>query len=203
MQKKRPAESLRHRQSMPYTTSEMLSIMQYVEREIGDDTLVQSMHFSPTALTVVRRVMLSGGMIVTDTTLAQAGVDEGLTAQLGLEVNCFIDDPQVVMLAEQRRITRAEVAVDYALSLPGPKLMVIGSAPMALDKLLKRRQAGPLNDVVVLATPTGFASVIQLKERIWEIDIPSIVVRGRKGGTSSAVTILNGLMNEIVKQKNG
>lgn len=202
MQKKRPADNLRHKQSMPYTTSEMLSIMQYVEREMGDSTLVQSMHFSPTALTVVRRVMMSGGMIVTDTTLAQAGVDEGMAAQLGLAVNCYIDDPQVVMLAAQRRITRAEVAVDYALSLPGPKLFVVGSAPMALDKLLKRRQAGAINDLVVLATPTGFASVIQLKERIWEIDLPSIVVRGRKGGTAAAVAILNGLMSEIIKQKN-
>ena len=37
--------------------------------------------------------------------------------------------PLVVGLAAQRRITRAEVAMDQALSLKGPKLLVVGSAP--------------------------------------------------------------------------
>ncbi len=188
--------------AMPYVTSEMTSIMQYVEREIDDPVLVQSLHFSPTALTLVRRVMMSGGSIITDTTLALGDVDAEMARKLGVQLYCFIDDPRIVAIAEQKRITRAEIALDYALTLSGMKLLVVGSAPMALSRLLQRRQLEPLNDVVVLATPTGFASVVQLKERVWESDLASIVIRGKKGGAAASVAVLNALMAESIKEQN-
>lgn len=100
--------------------------------------------------------------------------------QNGARVMCFIDEPYVVSLAEARRATRAEVAVDHALALPGPKLMVVGSAPTALHRLVQRRQSAPMTDVCVLTALSGFASAIQLKERLWESDLASIVVRGQK-----------------------
>ncbi len=94
------------------------------------------------------------------------------------------------------------MALDFALSQPGAKLIVGGSAPTALDRLLRRSQADALSDLVVLAAPTGFASVVQLKERIWESDLPAIVVRGKRGGTSAAVSIVNALMAEFIRQLN-
>lgn len=187
---------------MPYVTSEMTAIMQHVERALGDEGVVESIHFSPTALTMIRHVMMTGGSIITDTTLALADVDRTLADKLGVKVDCFIDDPHVVMLAEQKHTTRAEVALDYALSLPGLKLIAVGSAPTALNRLLQRFQAGHMTDVVVVAAPTGFASVVQLKERVWDSQMPAIVVRGKKGGASMTVAILNALMAESIREQN-
>lgn len=200
MHRKTQPETSRKRSAMPYATSDMLAVMDRVRQDMEDETLVQSMHFSSTAMTIIRRVMMSGGTIVTDTELTRSGLDDQLLNRLGIKAECFIDDPQVVAFAEQKCITRAEVAADYAMSLQGPKLIAVGSAPMALNKIIKRRQSGPLQDVAVVAAPTGFASVVQLKERIWEMDVPSIVVRGRKGGAAATVAILNALMAEAAKQ---
>ncbi len=187
--------------AMPYVTSEMAAVMQRVEQETGDQVLVQSLHFSPTALALVRRVMMSGGSVVVDTTLALNDIDQAMSDKLGLNLHCFIDDPHVVATAAQRRITRAEIAMDYALSLQGVKLLLIGSAPMALARLLKLKQQEPMCDVVVLAMPTGFASVVQLKERLWESGLPCIVVRGKKGGTQAAAALLNALMSESIREQ--
>ncbi len=187
---------------MPYVTSEMNAIMQNVGQILGDESVVESIHFSSTALTMIRHVMMSGGIIVTDTTLALADIDGNMAERLGITTECFIDEPQVVVTAEQKRKTRAEVALDYALNLPGLKMIAVGSAPMALSQLLKRAQADALGDVVVLAAPTGFASVVQLKERIWESDLASIVVRGKKGGASVVASVINALMMEAIKQQN-
>ncbi len=187
---------------MPYVTSEMAAIIEHVKTETGDETLAQSIHFSPTALTLVRRVMMTGGQIVADTALALSDIDKQSARKLGVSLVSYIDDPQVLALAEQRRTTRAEVALDFALSQPGTKLIVVGSAPTALDRLLRRHQADALSDLVVLAAPTGFASVVQLKERIWESDLPAIVLRGKRGGTSAAVSIVNALMIEAIRQLN-
>lgn len=195
-------ENSKRKSAMPYVTSEMAAVMQRVQMETGDEDTAHSLHFSPTCLTMVRHVMMSHGTIITDTTLAMADLDQKMIEKLGIQVKCFIDDRQIMNLAAQRRTTRAEVAVDHAISLDGPKLIAVGSAPMALNRLLQRRAKEPLDDVVVLAAPTGFASVVQLKERIWESDLASIVVRGKRGGAAVACAVLNALMAESIRQQN-
>lgn len=195
-------EAVRRKAAMPYITSEMSAIIQWIEQQLGDENAARSLHFSPTALTMVRHVMMTHGTIITDTTLVMDDLDRQMAQKLGITVKCFIDDPQIIALAEQRRSTRAEVALDYALSLDGSKLIAIGSAPMALNRLLKRYMAEPMNDVIVLAAPTGFASVLQLKERLWDSDLPSIVVRGKRGGASLTSVILNALMAESIREQN-
>lgn len=182
---------------VPYMNQDMMEIIESVERETGDHMLSQSIYFGPTALTFVKRLVEMGGSIITDTTLVAADIDERLIGQGSAKVLCFIDDPQVLRLAEQRRTTRAEVAVDYGLSVSGLKLMVVGSAPAAINRMIIRRQREPMSDVCVLAAPTGFASVVQLKERLMDSDLTSIIVRGKKGGIPLTAMILNTILREI------
>ncbi|HIS85038.1 MAG TPA: precorrin-8X methylmutase [Candidatus Faecivicinus avistercoris] len=178
---------------------EMSAILSEIEKETSDHALAQSIYFGPTALTHIKRLIEMGGSIITDTTLVANDIDESLLGRNGAKVLCFIDDPQVVSLAEQRRVTRAEVAVDYGLAVPGPKLMVVGSAPAAINRMITRRQHEPMSDVCVLAASTGFASVVQLKERLMDSDLTSIVVRGKKGGIPVTVSIMNAILREISK----
>ena len=56
-----------------------------------------------------------------------------------------------------------------------------------------------MSDVCVLAASTGFASVVQLKERLMDSDLMSIVVRGKKGGIPATVSIMNAILREIAK----
>ena len=187
---------------MPYMTQEMASILSEIEKETNDPAIAQSAYFSPTALTHIKRLIEMGGTIVTDTTLVANGIDLSLMGNKGAKIACFIDDPQVITFAEQRRITRAEIAVDYGLAVPGPKLMVVGSAPAAINRMISRRQREPMSDVCVLAACTGFASVVQLKERLIDSDLTSIVVRGKKGGIPMTISIINCILREIAKNSN-
>ena len=54
-----------------------------------------------------------------------------------------------------------------------------------------------MSDVCVLAAPNGFASVIQIKERVLDSDMASIVVRGKKGGIQVTTVLLNAILREI------
>ena len=189
----------RHPASAPYINKGVSNIIQAVEEETGDHLLAQSIYFGPTALTHIKRLIETGGTIITDTTLVAGDIDASLLGSNGAQILCFIDDPQVVQLAEQRRVTRAEVAADIGLTVQGPKLMVIGSAPAALNRMIHRRQHEPMSDVCVLAAPTGFASVIQLKERLLDSDLNSIIVRGKKGGIPATICLMNAILREIAK----
>ena len=201
MIRKTQGESGRHNVSMPYMTQELAAILAEIERETNDSSLTQSLYFSPTALTHIKRLLDMGGTIIADTMLVANGVDQSLLGNKGAKVACFIDEPQIIALAEQRRITRAEIAVDYGLALNGPKLMVVGSAPAAINRMIYRRQHEPMSDVCVLAGSTGFASAVQLKERLMDSDLTSIVVRGKKGGVPTTLAILNTILREINKNK--
>ena len=180
-------------------TQNMAAVIQAMEAETNDHALSQSIYFGPTALTHVRRLIESGGTIITDTTLIANDIDERLMGDKGARIMCFIDDPQVVTLAEQRHVTRAEVAVDFGLAVPGTKLMVVGSAPAAINRILLRRQSEPMSDVCVLAAPTGFASVVQMKERLVDSDLTAIVIRGKKGGVPATVALLNAILRNIAQ----
>lgn len=202
MYRKDAGENSRHRASMPYLNPGMSNILKNVEEATNDHALAQSIYFGPTALTHIKRLIEMGGVIITDTVLVANDVDASLLGSNGAQVMCFIDDPQVVALAEQRHVTRAEVAVDYGLAVPGIKLMVVGSAPAAINRMIQRRQREPMSDVCVLAAPTGFASVVQLKERLMDSDLASIIIRGKKGGVPATSTLLNAILREIAQENN-
>ena len=200
MYRKDAGENSRHRMGLPYVNPGMANILKDVEQETKDRSLAQSIYFGPTALTHIKRLLEMGGSIITDTTLVANDIDTSLLGDSAAKVMCFIDEPQVVSLAEQRHVTRAEVAVDYGLSLPGMKLLVVGSAPAAINRVIQRRQREPMSDVCVLAAPTGFASVVQLKERLMDSDLSTIIVRGKKGGIAVTTTILNAILREIARE---
>ena len=50
-------EGNRHGAGMPYLTQEMASILAEIERETNDSSLSQSIYFSPTALTHIKRLI--------------------------------------------------------------------------------------------------------------------------------------------------
>ena len=154
----------RHRVANPYVSQGVSNILKALESELKDPALAQSIYFGPTALTHIKRILETGGSIITDTTLVANDIDARLLGESGAQILCFIDDPQVVSLAEQRHV--------------------------------------PMSDVCVLAAPTGFASVIQLKERLMDSDLNAIVVRGKKGGVSTTAALLNAILREISENPN-
>lgn len=178
-----------------YPTEEVLNIVAKVEAETGDSGIRQSLHFSTGVISRIERQLSLGCTIVADSKLVYSGIDREKCAALPVRVECFLDDPMVVNFANQKHTTRAEIAVEQAMSLSGPKLIVVGSAPMALNRLLQMHAQSPLREVCIIAAANGFANIVELKERIWESGLPCIVVRGRKGGAPAAIAITNALID--------
>ena len=199
MYKRQHGQNGKYQIGNEYVSQGVENILQALSAATNDPALSKSVYFGPTALTHIKRLIEMGGSIITDTLLVANDIDDSLLGKNGARIICFIDDPQVVLLAEQRHVTRAEVAVDCGLAIPGPKLMVVGSAPAAINRMLTRRQHEPMSDVCVLAAPTGFASVVQMKERLLDSDLNAIVVRGKKGGVGVTVSLVNAILREIAE----
>lgn len=157
------------------------------------DTLAFSQHAVEKGLAALR----NGAGIVTDTNMAKAGINQRLLGQLGGQVHCFMADADVAEEAKANGTTRAHVSMDKAAKLTGPLIFAIGNAPTALFRLCELLEQGLVRPELVIGVPVGFVNVVEAKERLLGCPVPSIVARGRKGGSNIAAAICNALLYQI------
>ena len=104
----------------------------------ADFELLDLVRFSDGAVRAGIRAIEAGATIVTDTEMARCAIPLRRLAPFGCAVRCFMNDPEVAAAAKAAGSTRAALAVDFALDLPGPLIFAIGNAPTALLRLLSR-----------------------------------------------------------------
>ena len=165
----------------------------------ADFEYADSLYFTDGVEKIVRKAMTEGAYIVTDTTMAQSGINKKIIHEYGGDVLCFIGDEDVAKEAKERGVTRSLVSMERAAKLDKPVIFAIGNAPTALLSIEALVKSGKLNPVAVIAVPVGFVNVVESKERIIDLNIPAIVARGRKGGSNIAACIINALQYGIKK----
>ena len=163
----------------------------------ADFEYFDTMAFSPDVLLQAEDAIKRGAHIVTDTTMAMAGINKRELAKYGGEVHCFIADADVATTAKDRGTTRSAAAVRKAVRYSEetgiPLLFAVGNAPTALLALEEEIGRG-FKPEAVIAVPVGFVNVVLAKERIMAAGVPYICSRGRKGGSNVAAAICNAIL---------
>lgn len=133
--------------------------------------------------------------IITDVTMAASGIRKGALQRLGIEVKCYLNDPATSELAQSEGITRTQAGVRLAAHEHPDALYVFGNAPTALMELctlIRHKKACPCG---IVAAPVGFVHVCESKHMVKPfVDIPKIIVEGRKGGSNLAATLVNSIL---------
>lgn len=163
----------------------------------ADFEYAKSLYFSEGVIDKVRDAIKEGAYIVTDTRMAQAGINKKLIEGFGGKVLCFIGDEDVAKEAKERGVTRALVSMERAAKLDRPVIFAIGNAPTALLSIEKLYKEGRLDPVAVIGVPVGFVNVVESKERIIDSGVPCIVAKERKGGSNIAAAIVNAIQYQL------
>lgn len=163
----------------------------------ADFEYADSMYFTDGVIEKIQEAIKKGAYIVTDTTMARAGINKKRIEKYGGEVLCFIGDSDVAAEAKLRGVTRSLVSMEKASRLDRPVIFAIGNAPTALISIYDLIKAGKLDPVAVVGVPVGFVNVVESKELIIESGAPCIVARGRKGGSNIAAAIINAIQYKI------
>ena len=156
--------------------------------------------FSPGVVEHAHRLLQSGACIVTDTQMEMSGINRSALSKLGAEVYNFISDEDVAAEAKERGETRSAVAMEKAARLNRPTIFAIGNAPTALIRLYELMENDGFMPGMIIAVPVGFVNVVQAKELILSANVPSIVAKGRKGGSNVAAAIVNALMYQLTRE---
>lgn len=165
----------------------------------ADFEYADSMYFSDGVIEKLQDAIKNGAYIVTDTTMARAGINKKRIEKYGGEVLCFIGDLDVAAEAKERGVTRSLVSMEKASRLDRPVIFAIGNAPTALMSICDLVKAGKLSPVAVVGVPVGFVNVVESKEMMIDSGVPCIVARGRKGGSNIAAAIINAIQYKIVE----
>lgn len=161
----------------------------------ADFEYAKNLAFSEGAVEKAMQALRNGASIVTDTQMGKAGINKKKLAEYNGEVFCFMSDQDVALMARQNGTTRAAASMEKAAALDRQLIFAVGNAPTALVRLYELIQEGKIRPQLIIAVPVGFVNVIQSKELILNLrDVPSIVARGRKGGSNIAACICNALL---------
>jgi precorrin-8X/cobalt-precorrin-8 methylmutase len=168
----------------------------YPEKEVVKRIVHATADFSFTRRTVFHRgpiksgveAIKSGKEIFTDVNMVKAGI----TGYEG-RVKCFIDNDDVKSFAKTSGRTRAASAFHLFREDLHNAVIAIGNAPTALFEVCSLVEDG-LMPALVVAAPVGFVGAKESKEKILHYDVPAIVVKGRRGGSSIAAAIVNSLI---------
>ena len=133
--------------------------------------------------------------IVTDVTMAASGIRKGALQRLGVEVKCYLADERVAAMAADKGITRTQAGIRLAVEEHPDALFVFGNAPTALMELCDLVRKGKAAPSGIIAAPVGFVHVQESKHMVKPfIEIPKLIVEGRKGGSNLAATLVNAIL---------
>jgi len=161
--------------------------------EIADDIV-----FTPGFSAAASAALRAGAPIFCDAQMVAHGITR---ARLPADnaVICTLSDPRVPDLAVARRTTRTAAAVELWRAQLAGSLVVIGNAPTALFRLLEiLQEPGVTPPAAIIGIPVGFVGAAESKEALVESRLaPSVIVRGRRGGSAMAAAALNAVASEI------
>ena len=185
----------------PYKGDQWLVVRRMIHTS-ADFELLSLVQFHPHAIEEGTKALLEGCLIVTDTKMAQMGITSRLIGQLGCRVTCYMDQPDIKEKALQEKTTRASAAVDYALSMLSGCIYVVGNAPTALMRLLKWIEEGKCKPALIVGMPVGFVNAAESKELLLrQKSVPYITIKGRKGGSALAASIVNQLAKLALEKR--
>jgi precorrin-8X/cobalt-precorrin-8 methylmutase len=110
------------------------------------------------------------------------------------EVICTLDAPSVPALAARLGTTRTAAAMELWRDRLGGAVVAIGNAPTAVFRLLELLDEGVPPPSCIIGMPVGFVGAAESKEAlISDARVPSLCVRGRRGGSAMTAATINAL----------
>ena len=163
----------------------------------ADFDMENILYTDPGAVEALYNKVRTGALktIVTDVTMVTSGIRKGALQRLGVEAKCYLSDPRVAQMAEEKGITRTQAGIRLAVEEHPDALFAFGNAPTALMELCELIRKGKAHPAGIIAAPVGFVHVRESKHMVKPFrEIPKIIVEGRKGGSNLAATLCNAIL---------
>lgn len=161
----------------------------------GDPDIIDAVRIHPEATRSGIRSLRSGCNIITDVNMLKAGINMKKVGEYGGDIICKIADSDTEQAAKEWGITRSAASMRLLGKQLDNAVLAIGNAPTALFEVLDLYERGIAKPAMIIGTPVGFVGAAESKELLLAMgEIPSITIRGTRGGSTIAVSAVNALL---------
>lgn len=167
----------------------------------GDVEYAQLVRTSEGAVQKGIEALERGAHIFCDVEMVRTGVNKNALALKNSEIHCLIRDEKVADLAKELGVTRSIAAMrTFGKQLEG-NIVAIGNAPTALYEVLRLALEEGIKPALIIGIPVGFVGAAESKDYLMEVSpVPYITVKGNKGGSPIAASVINALLYTGVKR---
>ena len=166
-------------------------VLERLVHSSGDPAIAPLLRFSPGACQAGLRALAAGAVILTDTAMAAAAVAPMAARTFANPVH------SVLAWAPQQAPpggTRTAAGMALALQAHPGAVVLIGSAPTALEVLLELVAAGSPAPALLIGMPVGFVGVAESKRRLARSGLTQIRLEGSRGGAGLVAAAVNALL---------
>ena len=170
-----------------------LPVVKRVIHTTADFEFKDILKFTPGAVEAGVRAIREGRNIITDVRMVEAGIMKYRLDPFGAKALCFSSDKSVTEAASAQGMTKTAASMRKAAEVMEGGIVAIGNAPTALSELLRLIASGGPKPALIIGVPVGFVGAVEAKEELEKSGLTSIYTKGRKGGSTIAVAIVNAL----------
>ena len=170
-------------------------VLERLVHSSGDLSIGSLLEISDGACERGVNALQQGAPILTDTAMAAAAVAPMARRTLGSAVHTVLEwAPEQAPQGSTRTAAGMEQAWRALAVASPPPLVLIGSAPTALEVLLQQVAAGAPAPSLVIGMPVGFVGVAESKRNLRESGLSQIRLEGSRGGAGLAAATVNALL---------
>ncbi|WP_304617811.1 precorrin-8X methylmutase [Paracoccus sp. (in: a-proteobacteria)] len=150
--------------------------------------------FTPGMAAAARAALADGAPILCDARMVSEGITRPRLPACNAVI-CTLHDPEVPDMARAMGNTRSAAALELWRPHLAGAVVAIGNAPTALFHLLNMLEdpACP-RPAAIIGCPVGFVGAAESKDALMAAPpAPSLIVRGRLGGSAITVAAINAL----------
>lgn len=163
----------------------------------GLTALARDIIFSSHMAKIARAAIENGAPIICDAQMVAHGITKSrLPAQN--PIICTIHDPATIQIAHDLQTTRSAAAVHLWQPHIKNAVVAIGNAPTALFELLNLlKNPNYPRPAAIIGCPVGFVGAAESKDALMaDLPVPSLIVRGRLGGSAITAAAVNALASK-------
>ena len=180
-----------------------LKVLERLIHTSGDFDIQNHLKFSYRACEIAIKAIKCGAPILTDTEMASAAIKSMAKCTHGnnvFSVKRWIDK-DIIESTTKTAYGLERAWLDITKKYYGDKspIVIFGSAPTALEKLMDLLEVDNTKPSLIVGMPVGFIGVEHAKNRLLNSKYQYIVLESTKGGAAMAGATVNALLRESIK----